>query len=434
MGFPNDWGRKCELKIQASKVAENLTNYPVFLTEANLPSEMFDSDGSYPALSGGGDIRFSSDAAGLNRLPCEIVRFVIDPDPANGIAEIHVNVASVSSSVDTSVWIWYDKAGENQPGVTEPYGRNATWNSSYKCVWHLDNHEGTRPDSTGNSDIDSGSGMPDQITGKVGRASLFDASGAYFTVTDPADPGIGVNEAFCVSTWLYCITPGRYDVFFSVNHSVPDFNIYPGATYEHPSMYWTGTGYIQPSAPDRNIDDGAWHLLTFTRTGDTITFYVDGGNSQGTATHGAAIPTPDEYWMGGDWDVSRWYGGLDEMRVCDVARSANFIISEYNNQDDPATFVIEQTPSGPGGSLFKLEGITKDKNGDVLGSCECYVFKDLGNNTLVYKGYALSDPSTGAYSVTGLSDDDANYIVVGWKDDTPHVLDVSDHVLQPVAQ
>jgi len=434
MAFPNGWGRKCELKIQASKVLENLTNFPVFLTKDTLPSEMFDSDGSYPALAEGGDIRFSSDAAGATRLACEVVRFEIDPNPANGIAEIWVNVPSVSSSVDTSIWIWYNKVGEDQPGVSETYGREATWNSSYLGVWHLD-ETGVRYDSTGRNHFNWVLGnIPSQVEGKVGRAANFD-SVSLMLDPNPADPGIGFEGAFCFSTWMRT-TAGSLgnDVFLSMDtgSTVPDFHMNFVDPYMCPAMWWGGQ--LSPSAPDRTIDDEQWHLVYYTRTGDTITFYVDNGNSQGIATKSREFDVPIQFWLGGDWTGGwRWSGDLDEMRLCNVARSSNFIISEYNNQNDPATFVIEQTPSGPGGSVYKLEGVTKDKNGSILGSCKCYLFKDKIDNYLHYKDYTLSDVVTGVYSFTGISDNDAEFIVMAWKDNTPHVFDMSDHVLQPVA-
>ncbi len=53
-GFPQNWGRKCELIIQSSQITGDLTEFPVLIIEAKLPQEMFDSDGTYPALNGGG--------------------------------------------------------------------------------------------------------------------------------------------------------------------------------------------------------------------------------------------------------------------------------------------------------------------------------------------------------------------------------------------
>ena len=78
MAFPVDWGRQCELEIDHTKLSGNVSNFPVLLTEDTLPLEMFDADGSYPAINGGGDIRFSSDINGETQLACEVVSFVTD--------------------------------------------------------------------------------------------------------------------------------------------------------------------------------------------------------------------------------------------------------------------------------------------------------------------------------------------------------------------
>jgi len=97
----------------------------------------------------------------------------------------------------------------------------------------------------------------------------------------------------------------------------------------------------------------------------------------------------------------------------------------------PSGIASAEAHGAPAVRTFKLEGITYDKNGSALGSCHCHLFKDNLDDTLTYIGYALSNSSTGAY-IFYVSDDDAQYLVVAWKDDTPHVFDVTDHVLQPV--
>lgn len=82
---------------------------------------------------------------------------------------------------------------------------------------------------------------------------------------------------------------------------------------------------------------------------------------------------------------------------------------------------------------YKLEGITKDKTGTPKATCECFLLKDNGDNTCSYIAYDQSDGS-GNYSFTGVGDNDAAYFVVSWKADSPHVFDVTDHVLQPVLE
>ncbi len=135
--------RRCELVIQSSQVPASLTDFAVLLTDPTLPSEMFDADGANPALDGGGDIRFSSDAAGATRLSCEIVTFTTDNNPALGTAEIWVKVPSVSSSSNTSIWVWYNKAGETQPAAYAAFGSESVWDANHMGVWHLNEDPST---------------------------------------------------------------------------------------------------------------------------------------------------------------------------------------------------------------------------------------------------------------------------------------------------
>jgi len=104
MAFPTGWNRKAMRFVNSGNVFFTGTSGTVelLLTADNLPSEMFDADGSYPARSDGGDIRFSDDAAGTIQLAREIVNFNIDNDPANGYAEIWVKWTNGVQSIRDS--------------------------------------------------------------------------------------------------------------------------------------------------------------------------------------------------------------------------------------------------------------------------------------------------------------------------------------------
>ena len=82
---------------------------------------------------------------------------------------------------------------------------------------------------------------------------------------------------------------------------------------------------------------------------------------------------------------------------------------------------------------YKLEGITKDNSGSVLVSCECWLVKDNLDDTFSFVAFQVSDGATGAYSFTGLTDNDAQYQILSVKDGTP-VMDCTDKVLQPVVE
>jgi len=197
--------RKCELVIQSSQVPANLTDFPVLLTEATLPSEMFDADGTYPALNGGGDIRFSSDVGGSTRLACEIVTFTTDNNPANGKAEIWVKVPTVSASSNTSIWVWYDKSGESQPDSNAAFGSESVWDANYMGVWHLNETvtdeatTGNHSDATSNNNDGTQDGN-DDIAGKVGTAQDFWVDD-YVDIGDISDYDFGAGQDFTISLW-----------------------------------------------------------------------------------------------------------------------------------------------------------------------------------------------------------------------------------------
>ena len=210
--FPVDWGRKCELVIQNSQVVTDCTDYPVLITLATLPSEIFDADGSYPALNGGGDIRFSSNADGSTQLPCEIEQFVTDNDPANGKAEIWVK-RTLSSASNTSIWIWYNKSGESQPAEDSAYGKEAVWDSNFKMVQHMNQDpSGSAPqmiDSTSNDNDGTSAGTMltgDQVAGQIDGSLDFDGGDDYVDMGTDASL-LAVN--YTLTAWI------------SVNASVP---------------------------------------------------------------------------------------------------------------------------------------------------------------------------------------------------------------------
>lgn len=439
MAFPDGWGRRCELKIQNSKVPANLTNFPVYFTNDNLPAEMMTAGGEYCALNGGGDIRFSSDVDGVNRLACEIVEFAPNFIPANADVEIWVNVPSVSSSVDTSIWVWYVKTGESQPARDAAYGMEATWNSDFVGVWHLNEASGAAKDSTSyNTDGVVSGGITREAVGKIGKAYQNDGADGQINAGDPVDGHLDFGTgSFTKSVWLNIDSMPSWAA--SISKGTPSSPT-AGYRFEHRpdpsntiySQISDGSTYVTTDPQlDVTLDTWIQWVARLDRTPDELRMFEDGVDSASVSTSGIGDinSTADLLLLKGTNALLGW---ADEFRLSKIARPNGWIVASYNSQDDPATFVIEQTPESP--TAYKLEGITYDKNGDALVSCKCFLFKDNQNNTLTYVDYVLSDGATGAYSFTGIGDDDAQYIVIAWKDNTPHVFDASDHVLQPVEE
>ena len=117
MTFPTGWARKCALTINSAQIVGSGThnNFPVLLTQDNLPSDMLDKDGAAPARMGGGEIRFTSDSAGSTKLACHVVEFVTANNPASARATIYVAL-NLPTGSSTTIYVWYRTTTEvDQP-------------------------------------------------------------------------------------------------------------------------------------------------------------------------------------------------------------------------------------------------------------------------------------------------------------------------------
>lgn len=369
MAFPEGWGRKCKLTIDPAKVDANLTDFPVLLTEDNLPEEMFDADGAHPALNGGGDIRFSVDVAGSTRLGCEVVSFVTDNDPANGSAEIWVKIPSVSSSVDTDFYVWWEKSGETQPVRTDTYGSDNVWISEEKGRWHMPETSGNILDSTGNvNDLTAGGTIPNPVTGKIGSGQNFNGTSddVYISAGSAGDFEPGASPAFSISVWVknsvqgFTIEKGASLLTASGNRG---FLFYGRATSPYFNLRIRGDQDVLRTGTVTNVIwDDTWHYLCFViddangfiksydngEIDDTVTFAANGIGNVNNGSHLRAMHAAFAYYS----------GNIDELRFVQKVLTAEEIKTEYNNQNDPATFLtvgtpLSGTPGTPLGGVFK---------------------------------------------------------------------------------
>lgn len=357
----DDWGRKCALVIQYTQVTDNESNYPLLVAKVSLPDEIFDADGSYPALNGGGDIRFTSDSAGNSRLSCDIEQFVTDNDPTNGKCAIHIKVPSVSSTVNTTIYIWYNEAGQSQPAVDAAYGAESVWISSYEMVQHLnEDPSGSSPqalDSTSNDNDGTSAGTmltEDLVAGQIGTCLDFDKVDDCIVVPHNASIDFA-DEDFGFSFWFKTSSVLQNNYIFSKNYGTDTIKWYGTNMYITEAILKSflddGTTNNAVAATD-DYNDDVFHLYHLTRntTTNKITAYIDGQqNAQIDDTTGSLSNTGD-FVIGSraDFGSIQFFSGLiDEFRVFSGVRSAGLIETEYNNQKTPGTFLIEGTPESP---------------------------------------------------------------------------------------
>jgi len=101
------------------------------------------------------------------------------------------------------------------------------------------------------------------------------------------------------------------------------------------SVAYIDSGYTFASA-------SSWYHVVMARSATTVSFYVNG--TQTTLTSASTPGTPTTHLtIGNELDASnrpyRFFNGIiDDVRISNSVRSADWIKTEYNNQSSPGTF------------------------------------------------------------------------------------------------
>jgi hypothetical protein len=97
------------------------------------------------------------------------------------------------------------------------------------------------------------------------------------------------------------------------------------------------------------LTPGAWYYVSFTYTGtstaDGVKIYFNGDSVPLNVLYNTLSSTivgaePLCFGASGTVSSKRWFldGTIDEMRISSCTRSADWIITEYHNQEDPSGF------------------------------------------------------------------------------------------------
>jgi trimeric autotransporter adhesin len=220
----------------------------------------------------------------------------------------------------------------NDPNGTNQDNKTSVWDSHYKIVHHYGNSSTlsvSDSSSAGNSGTITGS-IP-ATTGYVnGAASFPGTSGNHISNSSPTGMDVGT---ITVSAWIkassynnyegiierYNTTSGYQGFLLNVNNSHIRLDIQSNSAYNR------AIGSV-------NVTDGNWHFVQGTYDGSNIKVYTD--NSQDGSTvgfSGGSPSTGQTLYIGEDpYGNGRYFTGLiDEVRISNVARSADWLKLEY---------------------------------------------------------------------------------------------------------
>ena len=313
-----------KITIQASQVAAIQTDFPVLI---NLSSDL---DLQAYARSDGFDISFAA-SDGVTQLSHEIESY----NPATGALVAWVKIPSLSSTVNTDIYMYY-----GDPGSADQQDIPGVWTNGYVEVWHLDETSGTVYDSTSNSFTGTPSGTINQnATGKIDGADDFlgPSTTTWHTL---ADGNFGNNAALTISawfrfdtstTWAGIVTKGR-----EIDHDW--VGLWANGTQYVFGWDWRVGGNVNGAT---TLSTNTWYYGTGTFDGTDRRIYLNGALDATPSPGSYAGITGSNTSVGNDRytaSANTFDGIIDEVRISSVARSANWIATEYNNQSAPSSF------------------------------------------------------------------------------------------------
>ncbi len=337
-------------KITASLdtvISSDLTDFPYLVS-------FTDSDLTKTTESDGTDIVFTA-SDGTTELAYEIERF----DQSTGEVIAWVKIPTVSASGNTDIYIYYKG--------TATSSSSSVWDSNYKLVYHLNQSstgtvdEFTDVSDTGNDGTGGGTGdmtqdadrRPTHVEAKIGYGQRFDGptssngngndgTGDFIWSQDvsewPGNNGGATDNDLTAEFWAK-VDDGHSDEsnmdFFGYFAAGKDNDL---ALFKVASLNLVRAGTILLDS-DVDATTSDWtHLMIVYDPGGISKIYQDGELAEQGDEAGANGPRHNgEFVLGGDIDKSggccvvnnELQGDLDEFRVSNVVRSADWAAASY---------------------------------------------------------------------------------------------------------
>ena len=170
----------------------------------------------------------------------------------------------------------------------------------------------------------------DAVPTTTASALNLNGSGQYITVAPGNSLPIG-NSSYTLEAWIKPTSMGIYGIIgygtYGTGPQVNAFRLSPNNGGELIN-YWWGPDLIVPTG---NLANGQWHHVAATYDGTTRTIYVDGavaGSDVPGVAH--AVPNASNVTIGKTVGTEYFSGGMDEVRIWNVARTAAQINATKN--------------------------------------------------------------------------------------------------------
>ncbi len=344
--YDANWSSRMELTFNNASRAENLDDFPILVT---LDTNRFDYS---LAKANGEDLRLV-DANG------QLLAHEIETWNPSGRSAIWVKVPRIDASSSTdSIHLYYGNTA-----AADIQNSTAVWSNGYVGVWHLNGDpSGTQTiadSSSSNVDGTSiGLDATNQVSGPIGGALKFNGMNEAIRVaTTSSDPTAVDQSALTIEAWANStgdsgvaerIINRRNLVFFTPYES---YGLATSADNRTQVVNSTGTPDLTGTVG--SLPEDRWRYLTGVLSGSTSSLYMDGVlNATQTGVTSLGSNNDDITIGAGEMGLNStlsqfWTGGIDEVRLSNVARSAAWTAAQYASMTDTLiTYGERQTVAG----------------------------------------------------------------------------------------
>ncbi|MHA2294347.1 MAG: DUF2341 domain-containing protein, partial [Candidatus Hodarchaeales archaeon] len=250
--------------------------------------------------------------------------------------------SNVSGTQDTIFSMYY-----GNPTAGKQENPEKVWDSNFKGIWHLSENPSDpapqmKDSTTNNNDGTSQGGMDtnNQIESQIDGGLKFDNNNNINCGTDSSldlvqefsiEFWTNIRNETGVSSWPPIISRGDgqldkgWMLFQNEQSSKIDF-VYRDTSEVSHWILNTGTA----------LQLETWYhiVLTYSVSQGVAKLFIDGSQFDTDNTVSEILSSP----LGLFFAEGIFNGSLDEIRISDIARSSDWISTEYNNQYDPSSF------------------------------------------------------------------------------------------------
>jgi biopolymer transport protein ExbB len=280
----------------------------------------------------GSDIRFL-DAGDQTALPYHFEKF----DSIDEIGLVWIKVPRIGAGPGRNfLYMYYGNPAAGAGGDSAgSYGVHQT------AVYHLDEREGPPRDATAYQNhagaYSAGQGFPSII------GEGYTLNGVNDTIVIPAAPSLAFADGLTFSAWVKIAMAREESVLFSRPTGDGTLSLQLSGTTLY-GRFIQGEESIETGRA-AELTAGTWHLAALTMDAQgRMAVFLDGVEIESVGTGAAPPETEADLTIGASPDGDRYFAGdIDEVRVANISRPAEWLLASFDNQRPGSTLVAVGT-------------------------------------------------------------------------------------------